>query len=168
MAFQVTEINECHNSQVVRSHEFVLLESCKPSCEGVIVFNYICSWFQGGNSQSWICELFPQSFPAELWSFQAAVDAVSAACLGCAGTAVVHYCSTLEMETKESLKIPNLYYCLLNPNALDSHIDSQSSHPVEAKLTFSAVVPVCYSHWSCTIQNNNFLHFKSWFASHCA
>lgn len=106
MAFQVTEINECHNSQVVRSHEFVLLESCKPSCGGVIVFNYICSWFQGGNSQSWICELFPQSFPAELWSFQAAVDAVSTACLGCAGTAVVHYCSALEMEAKESLKIP--------------------------------------------------------------
>lgn len=28
--------------------------------------------------------------------------------VGCTGAAVVHYCSTLEMEAKKCLKIPNL------------------------------------------------------------
>lgn len=123
-------------------HDLVLLESCEPSCKSVIVFNCICTWFEGGNAQSWTCELFPQTFPAVLWSFQAAADAVSTTYLGCVVAAVVHYCSTLEMEAKKCLKIPSLCYCLLNFKALVSHTDCQLSHSVEAKLTFSAFVTV--------------------------
>lgn len=98
--------------------ELPWIRAFKPSCKGVVVFSCVCSWFEGRSAQSWTCELFPQTFPAELWSFRAVV---SATCLGCAGAAVFYYCSTLEMEAKKCLKIPNRCYCLLNPKALDSY-----------------------------------------------
>lgn len=122
--------------------ELPWIRAFKPSCKGVVVFSCVCSWFEGRSAQSWTCELFPQTFPAELWSFRAVV---SATCLGCAGAAVFYYCSTLEMEAKKCLKIPNRCYCLLNPKALDSYTDCQSSHPVQAKLAFSAALTVLQS-----------------------
>lgn len=46
------EINECYSSQIVSSHGLMLLESCEPSGMDVVIFNYVCGWFEGGSAQS--------------------------------------------------------------------------------------------------------------------
>lgn len=85
--------NKCISQQIVSFCELMLLESCKPSCEGIVVFSDVvfAVGFKGKSSLTCTRALFPWTFPAELWSFQAAVDALSPTCLGCAGAAVVAY-----------------------------------------------------------------------------
>lgn len=138
-------------------HELIRLDNCNPSCEGTVVFHSVilAAGFERRNCFSCTYEFFTQIF-------QAAVNALSTACLGCAGIAGVAFQvhtgvgGQRASEDTRSMVLLAASQSTRQAQGL-SIIPSQGS-----TVSFGAYLSyhMHYSHRSCPIQNCNSLYFN--------